>query len=452
MATIPLDSASKQIAEKVRQLRSKNPGLSAWREIGREEQLRPENCETFILSGGRGSGKTRSGAEDTLERVRSGDITRVHVLAPTFADARDVCIEGESGIRACALPGEIANWNRSLGELYFTNGVLLKVFSAEEPGRLNGPQCGHLWVDEYWNVSILAIDMALLGLRIGKRITSGWTSTPKQTASTKYVHAFVDSVRRKMKMADNEANLAPQFVAKIKKKYEGTRLAKVEIEGEELEDVEGALWQSAWFERKGFRLSPCFVKVDGQPKCIAPKEIIKIVVAVDPSITDPELKENPHKDPDECGIVVAGVDKDSNGYVLGDFTDVLSPADWARLSAKVYSLSRANGIWAEKNQGGEMVRDTIKTAAGRTPIHLVHASLGKRARAEPVSLLYEQGRVKHCGPLDGLEAEMTSWDARDHNARSPNRIDALIIAFHALGLCQIPGLKTTSRLKTQETE
>lgn len=448
MSAVPIDKARDTILERVNKIRESGNIKPKWRSLAREEQLRPEGCDKFILKGGRGSGKTRSGAEDCLERMRSGEISRIHVLAPTFADGRDVCIEGESGVLACAEAGEVKNWNRSLGELFFKNGVVLKLFSAEEPGRLNGPQCGHLWVDEYWNVSIAAIDQALFGLRIGKRITSGWTSTPKQTPSTKYVHALENAVIRRMKMSDNEANLAPTFVAEIKKKYAGTRLEKVEIDGEELEDVEGALWKSSWFERKDFRIARAFKKVNGQVVFECPADIVKIAIAIDPSITDPELKKNPHKDPDECGLLVGGVNDKAQGFVFGDFTDIMSPADWARKSATLRSLTRANGIYAESNQGGEMVRDTIKAAAGNCPIHLIHASLGKRARAEPVSLLYEQGRVFHCGQMNALEAEYTTWDSRDHNAPSPNRIDASAILFHALGLCEVPGLTVTSHMKS----
>lgn len=425
---------------------------SNWRSLARDEQVRPEGCDIFTLIGGRASGKTRAGAEDCLERVRAG-VKRVHVLAPTFADGRDVCVEGESGIIKCALPGEIANWNRSMGEMFFTNGAQLKIFAACEPDRLNGPQCGHLWADEfglYGNSA--AIDMALFGLRLGETVTSCWTSTPKMTESTKYVIKYTEEsggIRRRMKTRDNAGNLAKGVVDALERKYGGTRLGRVELEGEEIEEVEGALWSSAWFARKGFRKPSALFKRDGQIVCEYPDTLVKIVVGVDPSVSDPEKKKNPHKDPDACGIVVAGVDSDGWGHVLYDATEIMKPEEWARCALRLYSLFHANEIVAEANQGGELITETIK-AYGTANVRLVHASVGKRVRAEPVSVMYEQGRVSHYGELRDLEDQMTSWDASDPSLKSPNNIDATVVAFHGLGLCDMSGGRTIQTINTRK--
>lgn len=453
MTSIALEDVGKQLAERVRQLRSQGSTTKPWIEQARPEQLRPEGCRKFGLRGGRGSGKTRAGAEDTLERMREiGSSAPIHILAPTHDDVQKVCIEGISGILACARPGEVVDYNKNSLEIKFKNGAYLRGFSGEAPKRLNGPQCGHLWIDEYWAVPKSTIDQALFGLRIGQRTTLTATSTPKPTESTKHVKKiFSDGVLRRIRMEDNRANLSPEFIEEMNRLYGGTRLAKVELEGEEVEDIEGALWQSSLFDREGFRLPAAIQIVEKKLVYKPPPGLVKVVVAIDPTIEDPELKKDPYKEMDACGVCVAGVDEYARGYVLGDFTAIMKPSEWAKLALKLYSLCLANSIICEKNQGGELIRETIK-GYGSANIDLVHASMGKRARAEPVSTLYEQGRVHHCGILSDLEDEQTSWNASDPAQRSPNRIDALVWAFHGLGLCNATGLKITSRASKQKEE
>ena len=449
---VPIEDLKEKLLKYLQEPESESK--PTWREIARDEQLRPDDCDVLTLIGGRGSGKTRSGAEDLMERVRAG-VKRLHIVAPTFADGRDVCVEGESGIRSVALPGEIANWNRSMGEIFFSNGAQAKIFAACEPDRLNGPQCQHLWCDEFGLFGdTAAIDMALFGLRLGDRVTSCWTSTPKMTRSTKYVIKYTEEsggVKRRMRTRDNADNLAPSVVDALERKYGGTRLGRAELEGEEIEEVEGALWMREWFDREGFRLPPAIYKKDGRLVFDPPKEIVKVVVALDPSVTDPGKKKNPHKEPDACGVLVVGADEIGQGYVLGDFTAVMSPADWARASLKLYSLCRASAIVAEANQGGELISEVIK-GYGTANVQLVHASMAKRPRAEPVAMLYEQGRVRHCGEMRDLEDQQTTWDATDPSQRSPNNIDGLVWGFHGLGLCDATGGRVHRTISTRRQD
>lgn len=419
----------------VTQLTGIRSGRATWARVARQEQLRPLGCAHFGLIGGRGSGKTRSGAEDFLDLARSGDTPVLHILAPTLADVKKVCIEGESGILKCARPGEITRYGKTELEIEFSNGVIARGFSGEEPDRLNGPQCGHLWTDEFYAVPVETIDQALFGLRLGKRVTSCWTSTPKPTAGTRHVLALEDLAVHRMRTRDNASNLAPGVVAALERKYGGTRLGRIELEAETLEDVQGALWSRAWFDREGFRMPPAFGRIDGRISFRPPVPLQKVVVALDPSVSDPERRKNPHKEPDACGVCVVGLGDDGRAYVLGDFTEVLGPADWARLAVQLYSLTHANGIVAEANQGGELIREVLRGVATGVPVTLVHASMGKRPRAEPVALLYEQGRVSHCGTLSTLEDQLAGWDASDATERSPNNLDALVWGFHGVGLC-----------------
>jgi len=211
--------------------------------------------------------------------------------------------------------------------------------------------------------------------------------------------------------------------------------------------AEGALWKREWFDYDGFRLPSAFVMMsDGSKKFRPPEGIIKIVVAIDPSVSDPERSKRPDKELDECGLGVAGVDADGNGYVLGDFTKIMSPEQWGSAAIQLHDFTHANSIIAEKNQGGELVRFTLQTFSKSPVIELVHAAIGKRPRAEPLAALYYQGRVKHCGDLHKLENEMVTWDGSNPKIKSPNRIDWTVWAFHALGLCDATEARQVNRM------
>lgn len=426
--------------------------VSPWRGLGRPEQFRTRGESVFILLGGRGSGKTRAAAEDCLEQIRErgGPGFIVNVVAMTAKDIDVTIMNGPSGLLACALPGEIVSHNKSTQQLVFRNGSVLNTFSGEVPDRLNGPQCHHLWIDEFGLASTELINMAMLGARLkdscGRGRTICGSSTPKPRPGTKhFLKLFPNCQLSRMSMRDNADNLSEEFLEDIQRQYGGTRLGRAEIDGELIEDNPGALWNSAHFNRPEFRLPPALIKVDRVLTPQIPAGIIKIVVALDPSVSDPELKKNPHKEPDACGIVVAGTDG-TNLYVLGDYTEVLKPSDWAFAAVKLFSAFGANKIIAEGNQGGELVRDVIRNVAN-VPVEMVHASLGKRPRAEGVALLYDQGRVFHCGELRQLEDEMMLWEPENPGSKSPNRLDALVWAAHGLGLCMATGMRATVTMR-----
>ena len=395
---------------------------------------------------GRGEGKTRSGAETTLEKVRAG---RKHIcmLATTCADGRDVCVEGESGILACALPGEIAGWNRSMGEIFFTSGAKAKIFAAVEPERLRGPQHDWIWADEVGTPQYTenVLDMALFGLRLGDEPQMMVTTTPRNTPVIKRLKAMEGVVITAGRTRDNYQNLAPGIVDELERRYAGTRIGQQELDGILLEDVEGALWTSSLIDpHRALRL---------------PENIVRIAVAVDPSVADPELKKNPNKEMDACGIVVAAVSDDHQGWVINDLSGVMHPSVWAKVAAGAYNHYRAGLVAAEGNQGGELVKMAIHAVSPNINVQIVHASIGKRARAEPLAALYEQGRIHHVAQgkdgepdwshLRELEDEMLTWEPLI--SASPNRIDALVWAFDALGLISQGGFRETRSITVNGT-
>jgi predicted phage terminase large subunit-like protein len=209
---------------------------------------------------------------------------------------------------------------------------------------------------------------------------------------------------------DNAANLSAQALAELRRRYEGTRIGRQELEGELIDDVEGALWGRDLVEP--YRVAR-----------VARGMLVRIVVAVDPAVTAGE-------DSDETGIVVAGVGSDGQGYVLEDLTCRLPPDAWARRVVHALRKWGADRIVAEANNGGALVETVLRTVDPALPIKLVHASRGKLTRAEPVAALYEQGKVRHVGAFPELEDEMCTWvpGASD----SPDRLDALVWALTEL--------------------
>jgi predicted phage terminase large subunit-like protein len=376
-----------------------------------------------MLKAGRGFGKTRVGAEWTKEQCLLVP-GRYAIVAPTFSDARDTCIEGDSGLRAICPQSMISTYNRSMGELEFFNGSRVKLFSADEPDRMRGPQHHGAWCDELaaWRYED-AWDQLLFGLRLGECPRVVITTTPRPTALVRKIVADSNTIVTGGSTFDNAANLAPSALAALKAKYEGTRLGRQELYAEMLDDTLGALWTQRMLE-------------DARTQAIP--ELKRIVVALDPAISANEGS-------DETGIIVAGLGVDGLAYVLDDLSLKGSPDEWARKAVSAYAARQADRIVAESNQGGEMVRQTLKTVDPTASIKLVHASKGKHARAEPVAALYEQGRVKHALSSPKLEDQLTTYAPGISN-KSPDRLDALVWALTDLMLGNVAPEPSIRRL------
>jgi len=395
---------------------------------------------------GRGAGKTRAAAERLRERILSGKAKRISLIGATFADVRDTMVEGESGLEAVC--GDLfETYNRSIGEIRFKGGAQAKFFSGEEPDRLRGPQSTDVWGDELasWTRAEETFDMAMFGLRLGEP-EAIWTTTPRAIKVIKGLIANKSCKVTRGSTYANRDNLAPEFFEAVIKKYEGTTLGRQEIEGEILDDVQGALWKREWFETEGFRYEPATGIEDGRLVFYPPEGLQKVVVAIDPSVTDPERRKNKTKDPDTCGLVVAGSDEIGHGHVFGDYTKIMSPGEWAAKAVKLYDFFSASCIVAEANQGGELIREVIRSISSNVNVVLVHASMAKRPRAEPLAMLYEQGRFHHHGTFLDLEDQLTTWDATDPSAKSPGNLDALTWAGHGLGLCVATGTRVYDRV------
>jgi len=388
-----------------------------WLSQARPDQITPpgDDWPVWLALAGRGWGKTRTGAEDVAWFACANPGVRIAIVAPTAADARDTCVEGESGLLAVLPKVCVENWNRSIGEVTLWNGSRFKLFSATEPERLRGPQHHRAWGDEVaaWP-DPSAWDQLLFGLRLGDNPQVVATTTPKPTPLIRAIMRTHGAMITSGSTFDNSANLPAGTLARLRERYEGTRLGRQELYAELLEDIAGALWTTAMIEPH---------RVKGAP------DLQRIVVAVDPSGTAGKGKDKG----DEIGIVVAGKSFDGRYYVLQDGSCQLSPDGWARRVAELYAHWNADRVVAEKNFGGAMVESVMRTANKDLPVKLVTASRGKIARAEPIAALYEQSKVSHVGHFDTLEDQLCAMTPGGFVGEgSPDRADALVWALTEL--------------------
>lgn len=389
-------------------------------------QLPPEGeWRSWVILGGRGAGKTRAGAEWVRAEVEGprpldpGRSRRVALVGETIEQAREVMVFGDSGILACSPPDRRPKWEATRKRLVWPNGAVAQVFSAHEPESLRGPQFDAAWADELakWKKAEEAWDMLQFGLRLGPAPRQCVTTTPKNVAVLKAILANPSTVATHAPTEANRAYLAASFLAEVRSRYAGTRLGRQELDGELLEDAEGALWSSAALEAERLEAAPAFDR---------------IVVAVDPPVTGSNTS-------DECGIVVVGAitqgpPQDWRAVVLEDASvSAASPNAWAEAAIAAMERHGAERLVAEVNQGGDLVESVIRQIDPLVPFRAVRAAKGKVARAEPVAALYEQGRVAHLRGLGTLEDQMCRMTAQGYHGKgSPDRVDALVWAVHEL--------------------
>lgn len=354
----------------------------------------------WIILAGRGFGKTRTGGEQV--RIWVKDNPYVNLIGATADDARDIMIDGESGILAICPRSERPMYKKSERRLDWPNGAKSLVFTADEPERLRGKQHMKLWADELrsWRYPE-SWDQAMMGLRLGNNPQGIVTTTPRATKLIKDLIADKRNVITKGTTYENKANLALGFFDYVITRYEGTRLGRQELNAEILEDVEGALWK---------RLA-----IDNNRNPIDVRNMERVVVGVDPSGSTTG---------DEAGIITAGKIGEHH-YTMADDSLQGSPVEWAMAAIAAYHRSRADCIVAEGNYGGEMVRTVIKQIDPTVNVKMVSATRGKAVRAEPISALCEQGKDHHMGTFPILEDELCLWLPGD---KSPNRLDAKVWA------------------------
>lgn len=377
---------------------------------------------TWVCMGGRGAGKTRAGAEWVRAQAEGalpgdpGRARRIALLGETYDQVREVMVFGDSGILAVSPPDRRPVWEASRRRLVWPNGAEAQCFSATEPEALRGPQFDAAWADELgkWKKADAAWDQLQFALRLGQHPQAVVTTTPRAQARLKALLASPSTVLTQAPTRANRAWLAESFMAEAEARYGGTRLGRQELEGVLVDETEGALFPAPLIGRALVRAAP---------------PLGRVVVAVDPAVGGRDL----------CGIVAVGAVtegpvQDWRAFVLEDASlKAASPGDWAQAALDLMARHGAERLVAEVNQGGDLVASVLRQIDPLVPVTAVRATRGKAARAEPVAALYEQGRVKHLPGLGALEEQMGRMTPQGYTgAGSPDRLDALVWAIHAL--------------------
>lgn len=386
--------------------------LFTWAVWARPKQLPPPEPWTYwMLKAGRGYGKTRAGAEMVRQWNAEG-WRYVNLVGATADDARDIMVEGESGVLACCPVGHRPTYKRAERRLLWPNGAVSLIFTADEPERLRGKQHEKLWADELasWRYPE-AWDQAKFGLRLGHNPQAVITTTPRPTQVIRELIADPACVMVEGATFENRANLADAFFGIIVGKYEGTRMGRQELYAEMLEDNPFSIFSRDDIDK--YRL---------ERSAVLPEDRIRCLVAIDPAVSA-------NKTSDETGIVGGFSARHPDGrehyYILGDYTEpMLSPEKWAQSAVMHAAEIRADGIVAEVNNGGDLVESVLRNVDPDIGVRSVHASRGKIIRAEPIAALYSQGRVHHVGGFPKLEDQMCDYVPGESG--SPDRMDALV--------------------------
>jgi phage terminase large subunit-like protein len=410
-----------------------------WHNIARDDQLAPVLAKgggrwhTWLLLGGRGSGKTRAGAEwvraqavgePPLADRRSH---RIALVGDTIAQVRSIMIEGVSGLMSIYPPDKRPKLEASKNRLIWSNGTMAQLFGADDPDSLRGPQFDAAWCDELakWRRPELAWDNLQFALRLGRWPQCVVTTTPRPILLIKRMLDDLATATTRSRTADNARFLSPSFLAEMQRRYGDTPIGRQELEGEIVEERMTGLWRRSQIE---------------QGRMYARPELVRIVVAVDPPVTSTSGS-------DSCGIIVAGLGVDKRAYVIADRTvQGREPTVWAKAAVAAYRDHEADTIVVETNQGGDLLVQMFKSIDTFVPVKKVYASRGKYMRAEPVSTLYAEGRVAHVGEFPELERQMCDFaaDGLSHG-KSPDRLDALVWAVTELMLVSrgSPSIRST---------
>lgn len=370
--------------------------------------------DVWLILAGRGWGKTLTGAMDALLYALKNPESQVAVVTPTFGDIRRVAFGGVSGMlkhlpRECLMSGRGQGYNATASEIRLFNGSKIMGFSATEPDRLRGPQFHRAWCDELaaWQYPD-TFDQLQFGLRLGDKPQCVITTTPKPTPLIRSLVKRTNICVTRGSTFENAANLAPSALAMLEEKYANTRLGRQELYAEIIDDIEGALWSHSMIEDHRVTEAP---------------EMQRIVVSIDPAVTSGENS-------DETGIIISGRGVDNRYYVIDDISGRMSPDAWAQKAVNAYHEHDADKIVAEVNNGGDLVERLIRTVESGVPYKAIRSSRGKLLRAEPISALYEQGKVSHLGVFSELEQQMCGYTPE--TAKSPDRLDALVFGITEL--------------------
>ncbi len=393
--------------------------FEAW---AHKNQLPPPDkfWRVWLMMAGRGFGKTRAGAEWICGLANAKPDARIALIGATIAEARTVMVEGVSGLLAVAkLHRRRIEWEPSLGRLRWPNGSQAQLFSGDNADGLRGPEFDFAWADELakWRQAEAAWDNLQFGLRRGPRPRVLVTTTPRPIQLLKRIGESEWTMTTRGKTSDN-INLDAKVVEMMTASYAGTRIGRQELDGELIEDVEGALWTRELIEEcRVSPLSPAPLRTGERGSWIG----LSLAWIRRPGSA---------KDRTRAGSWLR------DRWAKRSTCSRMQPCGASAPKAGPTGSRRDTRlVVAEANNGGEMVRSVLKAADLGLKVRLVHASKGKSARAEPVALKFEAGKAHFAGEFRELEDELAGMQAGggyEGPGRSPDRADAMVWALTAL--------------------
>jgi predicted phage terminase large subunit-like protein len=402
--------------------------IPTWDEIAREKQKIPSgDWFLWMLLAGRGFGKTRTGAETIMQLVNSGKYKKIAIIGKTIKEARDIMIEGQSGLLSTTIAEKLARnkeediddpdlikckYFPSKKQIIWENGAKAYIFGADNYNSLRGYQFDLIWIDEFckYKYPEALWQEVLFTLRLGDAPKCIMTTTPKGLKILKKLTENSDTHLTYGSTFENSNNLSAHFIKTMKADYMETRIGRQELFGEILLDKENTLWK---------REDIIYKNIDRE--CLS-----RVVIGIDPAVSTGESS-------NETGIIVAGLGYDDKIYVIDDLSGKYKPPEWAKIVCRAYQDYKAGKVVAETNNGGDLVREVLTTIYPHIPFKPVKAIRDKIARAEPISMLYESKRVFHINEFSELERQMCDLSYDDkHLTDSPDRVDALVWSINEL--------------------
>ena len=411
----------------------------------------------IMLFGGSRSGKTFLHVRNIVFRALKAPGSRHAMLRFRLNHIKaSIVLDTFPKVMQIAFPGVALDLNKS--DLYatFENGSQIWFSGLDDKERTEkilGQEYSTLYFNECSQIPLLSVDTAITRLaQLVEMAIEGRTAAPlkprayydcnppnkghwtyrrfmqKVDPDTKKELAHPeDYAYMQMNPVDNSENLSAGYLDTLKGL--SSRLRKRFLDGEFADATPNQLFTDEAIEK--WRV------LDGKLP-----DFVRVIVSVDPSGSG----DVDNADNDAIGIAVVALGTDGNAYVLEDLTVKAGPATWGKIAADAFDRHEADVVVGEANYGGEMVRHTIQTARKRTPYKAVHATRGKVVRAEPISALYEQGKVRHVGYFREMEDELTAFSTFGYTGdRSPNRADALIWGLSELFPGVVAGAKQLKR-------
>jgi phage terminase large subunit-like protein len=219
----------------------------------------------------------------------------------------------------------------------------------------------------------------------------------------------------------------------LKDELSGSRIGLQELYAEILDDNPNALWSESTLEKNRISTTSFNNLINARQLIIA-----RVIITIDPAVST-------NKNSDETGIIVACLCDNNHVYIMEDKSGKIAPAEWAKEAVKQYHDYQASAIIMESNQGGNLLEMAIMNVNPYVRTKLIHASVGKSTKFEPVCVAYERGEVHHVGKFHDLEKQMISWDPYNtKDQKSPDRADAVALAVYELLLTQqLPTLRSS---------